>query len=143
MDSKALWIGFGCRRGCSVQALQALLQQVMFEHDLNFSTLRGMASIDLKAQEPGLVALAKQLGLPFATYDASTLAPYLDRLSHRSARSMSATGCWGVAESAALAMAEAWASQPSALWVPRHQTAQATVAIAGFGLALPRASHPT
>lgn len=143
MDKPALWVGFGCRRGCSVQALRALLQQVLFEHDLCFAHLRGMASIDLKAQEPGLVALAEQLGLPFATYDAPTLAPYHDRLSHRSARSLSATGCWGVAESAALAMAEACAAQPSALWVPRCQTVQATVAIAGLGPASPHARRPT
>lgn len=126
----ALWVGFGCRRGCSEQALHDLLAQILREQLLQWADLRGMASIDIKANEPGLRSLAKSLGLPFATYGVEVLAPYQDRLSHRSARSFAATGCQGVAESAALAMAEDSTACPSQLLVKRRYTAQATLAIA-------------
>jgi cobalt-precorrin 5A hydrolase len=125
-----LWIGFGCRQGCSVQALHELLQQTLLDHALNEEDLQGMASIDLKAREPALLALAERLGLPFATYGAETLAPYQDRLSHHSARSFAATGCMGVAESAALALAEHCTIGAAVLRVKRRHSAVATLAIA-------------
>lgn len=126
----ALWVGFGCRAGCSAQALHDLLEQTLLEHDLPWADVRGIASIDMKAHEPGLVALAERLGLPFATYGAATLAAYQDRLSHHSARSFAATGCLGVAESAALAMAEDGTQHASMLRVSRRHSAVATLAIA-------------
>lgn len=125
-----LWIGFGCRQGCSVQALHELLQQTLLDHALNEADLQGMASIDLKAREPALLVLAERLGLPFATYSPEALAPYQDRLSHHSARSFAATGCLGVAESAALAMAEDGIQCASMLRVKRRHSAVATLAIA-------------
>lgn len=126
----ALWVGFGCRTGCSAQALHDLLEQTLLEHDLPWADVRGIASVDVKAHEPGLVALAERLGLPFATYGPETLAPYQDRLSHHSARSFAATGCLGVAESAALAMAEHCTQCTSILRVSRRHSAVATLAIA-------------
>jgi cobalt-precorrin 5A hydrolase len=127
----ALWVGFGCRRGCSAQALHELLQQTLLEHRLDWADVQGLASIDLKAHEPGLLLLAERLALPFTTYSAQALAPFEDRLSHRSARSFAATGCQGVAESAALAMAEHCTASASILRVNRRQTTMATLAIAG------------
>jgi cobalt-precorrin 5A hydrolase len=127
----ALWVGFGCRRGCSAQALHELLQETLLEHRLDWADVQGLASIDLKAHEPGLLLLAERLALPFTTYSAQALAPFEDRLSHRSARSFAATGCQGVAESAALAMAEHCTASASILRVNRRQTTMATLAIAG------------
>ncbi len=127
----ALWVGFGCRRGCSAQALYELLQQTLLEHRLDWADVQGLASIDLKAHEPGLLLLAERLALPFTTYNAQALAPFEDRLSHRSARSFAATGCQGVAESAAMAMAEHCTASASILRVNRRQTTMATLAIAG------------
>ena len=101
----ALYAGFGCRRGCPADTLENLLRQALADHGLALSGLRGIASIALKADEPGLQQLAKRLGLPLLLYDAGQLQPYEPLLSHRSAIAHAHSGCWGVAESAALAMA--------------------------------------
>jgi cobalt-precorrin 5A hydrolase len=130
MTSAPLWLGFGCRRGCSALEMGALLFEVLSAHELQFDQLHGMASLSIKAQEPGLLTLASQLQLPLITFCAEDLAPYADRLSHRSARAYAATGCLGAAESAALALAERRSGASARLLVTRHHTPMATLAIA-------------
>ncbi|AIR91126.1 cobalamin biosynthesis protein [Pseudomonas cremoricolorata] len=128
----ALYAGFGCQRGCSVQALSALLHDTLHQQGLAVASLKAIASIDLKAAEPGLVALAAQLGLPLLTFDAATLNGVVVQLSQRSASAFAHTGCWGVAESAAL-VAATCAEGSARLWVERRVAGKATLALAGRG----------
>ena len=125
-----LYAGLGCRRGCSAPALAALLAQTLLLHDLPLAALAGLASIELKRGEPGLHQLAQQLGVPLVFFTAGQLAAFEARLSHRSAVSFAHTGCHGVAESSALALAEHCASAPSLLRVPRTLQADASLALA-------------
>ncbi|QXH33818.1 cobalamin biosynthesis protein [Pseudomonas muyukensis] len=125
----ALYAGFGCRRGCPVETLAVLLRQTMARHALPLSALRAIASIDPKAREPGLLALAERLGVPFLCFDAAHLLAFEPMLSQRSATAYAQTGCWGVAESAALALAARASPQPN-LHVPRQVLAGATLALA-------------
>ncbi|NQD75986.1 cobalamin biosynthesis protein [Pseudomonas sp. CM27] len=99
------YAGFGCRRGCPVDTLLSLLRQALDNQGLALADLHGIASISLKANEPGLQQLAEHLGLPLVLYHGAQLQPYSNLLSHRSAVAHAHTGCWGVAESAALALA--------------------------------------
>lgn len=101
-----LFAGLGCRRGSSASALARLLQQTLQTHDLPVSALAGLASIDLKRNEPGLLRLAADLDLPLIFFSAAQLAPFAPRLSHHSATAFRHSGCHGVAESSALALAE-------------------------------------
>lgn len=101
----AFYAGFGCRRGCPADTLETLLRQALANQGLALADLQGIASISLKADEPGLQQLAERLGLPLVLYDTAQLQPYEPRLSHRSAAAHAHCGCWGVAESAALALA--------------------------------------
>ncbi|MGX1022061.1 cobalt-precorrin 5A hydrolase [Pseudomonas sp. Y3 TE3536] len=125
----ALYAGFGCRRGCPADTLENLLRQALADHGLALSALRGIASIALKADEPGLQQLAKRLGLPLLLYDAGQLLPYEPLLSHRSAVAHAHSGCWGVAESAALAMASQHLGT-ARLRVTRQVIGPATLALA-------------
>ena len=125
----ALYAGFGCRRGCPADTLENLLRQALADHGLALSGLRGIASIALKADEPGLQQLAKRLGLPLLLYDAGQLQPYEPLLSHRSAIAHAHSGCWGVAESAALAMASQHLGT-ARLRVTRQVLGPATLALA-------------
>ncbi|GLO56186.1 cobalamin biosynthesis protein CbiG [Pseudomonas putida] len=125
----ALYAGFGCRRGCPADTLENLLRQALADHGLALSALRGIASIALKADEPGLQQLAKRLGLPLLLYDAEQLQPYEPLLSHRSAIAHAHSGCWGVAESAALAMASQHLGT-ARLRVTRQVLGPATLALA-------------
>lgn len=125
-----LYAGLGCRRGCLARELAALLQQTLFAHHLPASALAGLASIDLKADEPGLHELARQLGLPLVFFSAAQLAPFESRLSHRSPTAFALSGCHGVAESAALALAEQRGGANAALRLPRTVQGAATLALA-------------
>ncbi|OLF53329.1 cobalamin biosynthesis protein [Pseudomonas chlororaphis] len=128
-----LVVGLGCQRGCPVETLRALLDRTLIAHRIDLGQIRALASIDLKRDEPGLLALATQLGLPLTCFDSRQLTPYALRLSHRSQIAYEHTGCYGVAESAALALAEHLAQGPAKLLVPRQKYAQATLALACSG----------
>ena len=128
-----LVVGLGCQRGCPVETLRALLDQTLDAQRIDLGQIRALASIDLKRDEPGLLALAAQLGLPLTCFSSQQLAPYAPQLSHRSAIAYERTGCYGVAESAALALAEQLARSPAKLLVPRQKYAQATLALACAG----------
>lgn len=125
-----LWLGFGCRRGCSALELGALLFDVLQDNGLKFHQLQGIASIAAKADEAGLLTLATQLELELVTFTSAQLARYTDRLSHRSARAFAEHGCLGVAESAAMALAEYHTAGTGKLVVTRRHTPLATLAIA-------------
>lgn len=126
-----LVVGLGCQRGCPVSTLRALLDQALQAHRIELRQVKALASIDLKREEPGLIELAAQLALPLMYFSSEQLAGYQPQLSHRSDIAFERTGCYGVAESAALALAEQLAQAPAKLLISRQKYAQATLALAG------------
>ncbi|MGE8120539.1 cobalamin biosynthesis protein [Pseudomonas fulva] len=126
---KPFYAGFGCRGGCPMDRLLTLLEQGLAQRGLDAAYLHGIASIDLKAHEPGLHALASHLALPLLFYPASHLNRFEAHLSHRSAVAFAHSGCWGVAESAALAMADQYNGETKLL-ITRQTLGHATLAIA-------------
>ena len=78
---EALWLcprtlraGVGCRRGTSEEAIRALFDRMMNGLGLPARAVGAVCSIDLKAEEPGLLAFAGALGLPLTVYPAGRLA---------------------------------------------------------------------
>ena len=65
--------GIGCRRGKTEEELETFLLEQLSACGVSVKELRCVASIDLKAEEPGLVALCKMHGLPFRTFAAEEL----------------------------------------------------------------------
>ena len=65
--------GLGCRRGKSEAELEAFLMENLKRSGVGSRELKALSSIDLKRDEPGLVALSQKLGLPFLTYSAEEL----------------------------------------------------------------------
>ena len=65
--------GLGCRRGKSAKELEAFLMENLARCGVGIQELKALASIDLKKDEPGLVALAGKLDVPFLTYSAEEL----------------------------------------------------------------------
>ena len=126
-----LVVGLGCQRGCPVSTLRALLDQALQAHRIELEAVKALASIDLKRDEPGLQELASQLALPLLYFSSDELASYQQRLSHHSQIAYERTGCYGVAESAALALAEQLIQAPAKLLISRQKYAQATLALAG------------
>ncbi|WP_030129041.1 cobalamin biosynthesis protein [Pseudomonas sp. QTF5] len=125
-----LVVGLGCQRGCPVSTLRALLDQALQAHQIALREIKALASIDLKREEPALIELAEQLALPLMYFSSEQLAGYEPQLSHHSDIAFERTGCYGVAESAALALAEHLAQAPAKLLIPRQKYAQATLALA-------------
>ena len=128
----ALYAGFGCRKGCPTEHLEALLLQTLRQHRLSLTAVRGIASLASKAQEPGLLALAAKLQLPLQVFQSASLADLEPLLSHRSPIVFAHSGCWGVAESTALAAARQVEGR-CALRVTRQIHGPATLALAWRG----------
>ena len=121
-----LALGIGCERGCPAEEIAALAQATLAEAGLAAGAVAAVVSVELKADEPGIHALARSFDVPARFFPAERLLAETDRLSVRSEAAFRATGCWGVAEGAALAAAGA----DGALTVPRRQSRRATCAIA-------------
>ncbi|MFL6878443.1 cobalamin biosynthesis protein [Pseudomonas marginalis] len=128
-----LVVGLGCQRGCDVDTLLALFDSALAAGGIERQRVSALASIDRRQDEPGLLALARLLNLPLQCFSAGQLAAYEARLSHRSTVAFAHTGCYGIAESAALALAEQLCGGPARLLITRQKNAQATFALAGAG----------
>lgn len=125
----ALYAGFGCRRGCPVAVLDRLLHEVLERHGLCATALRGIASVAGKADEPGLQQLAARHALPLVVFATEQLQAFEPQLSHRSPTAYAHSGCWGVAESTALALASLNHANAT-LKVARQVLGPATLALA-------------
>ena len=65
--------GVGCRRGKPEEDLERFVSARLKECGVSPRELRCIASIDIKKDEQGLIALAEKLGVPFVTYSAEEL----------------------------------------------------------------------
>ena len=68
---RCLTLGVGCRRGVSAKALIEAAEQFLASNKIRPEAICKLCSIDIKAKEPGLIALAEYLGVPFCTYGAA------------------------------------------------------------------------
>jgi cobalt-precorrin 5A hydrolase/precorrin-3B C17-methyltransferase len=121
-----LALGIGCERFCPAEEIAALAAATLAEAGLAAGAVAAIVSVALKADEPGLQALARSLGVPARFFPASRLLAETERLTVRSEAAFRATGCWGVAEGAALAASGAGGE----LVVPRRLSRHATCAVA-------------
>ena len=70
---RVLWVGIGCERGTSRQLIEAAIEQVFLENQLAEGAIAGITTIDLKADEIGLVELCRDRNLPLRTLSADIL----------------------------------------------------------------------
>lgn len=71
---RAVTLGIGCRRGAAQECLEAALAEFLKEKAIPQTAVCGLASIDLKQNEPGLLALAKAHNWPIQFFSAAELA---------------------------------------------------------------------
>jgi cobalt-precorrin 5A hydrolase / precorrin-3B C17-methyltransferase len=121
-----LALGIGCERFCPAEEIAELAFASLAEAGLAAGAVAAIVSVELKADEPGLHALARLFGVPARFFPASRLLKETPRLTVRSEAAFRATGCWGVAEGAALAAV----GPGGALVVARRQSRHATCAVA-------------
>lgn len=102
---QVLRVGIGCRRGTPKEAIETAIQTVFAENGLFPEAISGVYSIDLKKDEPGLLAACREHGWPVRFYSASELLAVPGEFS-ASQFVRSVTGVENVCERAALLGAE-------------------------------------
>ena len=122
--------GLGCERNCEAQELSDLLATCLASAGLSVCDLGSISSVDIKADEAGLIKLAADLALPFQTWPATSLRHYDHLLTTRSDIVYKTVGVYGVAESAALQAAGEIAVTEPELVVTKQKSRRATCAIA-------------
>ena len=70
---KVLHLGIGCRKGISREAVAFAVEQVLKDYAIDKRAIKCAASIDLKAQEQGLLDYLKEQGIPVTFYSAQEL----------------------------------------------------------------------
>jgi len=121
-----LALGIGCERDCPADQIEQLAMDSLVAAGLAPDAVAAVVSVDLKTGETGIHALADRLRVPARFFSAGRLLDETPRLSERSETVFRATGCWGVAEGAALAAA----GPGGALVVTKRKSRGATCAIA-------------
>ena len=121
-----LALGIGCERNCSADEIDALARATLAEAGLAEGGVAAIVSIELKLGEPGIHSLAAAFGVPARFFSAERLLAETERLTERSAAVFRETGCWGVAEGAALAAV----GSGGLLVVPKRKSRHATCAVA-------------
>ncbi|MER3435384.1 MAG: cobalamin biosynthesis protein CbiG [Leptolyngbya sp. ERB_1_1] len=97
---QTLWLGIGCRRGTSKQTINSAIAQVLEQHQLSSGAIVGIATVDRKRHEAGLLEYCQEHELPLSLFSADQLQaiavpnPSVDRI-----------GTPSVAEAAALCAA--------------------------------------
>ena len=98
---RSLVVGVGASRGVAAGEVGALIDRALAEARLSPLAVDHIATIDVKAAEPGIVAAAAERDLPIATHPAERLA-VID-VPNPSTVVLDAVGTPSVAEAAALA----------------------------------------
>ncbi len=123
---EVLAVGIGCERNCAPAEVEALVRETLASAGLAPGAVACVVSIDLKSDEPAVLAVADSLGVPARFFDAARLEQETPRLKNPSDVVYAEVGCHGVAEGAALAAVGA----DGALIVEKHKSARATCAVA-------------
>ncbi|MFR9751860.1 cobalamin biosynthesis protein [Nocardia sp. 004] len=98
MSRPELAVGIGVRPGTDQDRIHAAMREV-FGADIE-GVISCLATVDRRAAEPGLLAVAAVLRIPIRSYPARALADV--RVPNPSARTANALGTASVAEAAAV-----------------------------------------
>jgi cobalamin biosynthesis protein CbiG len=109
-----LWVGIGCQRGVSKLAIQRAIESVFTKYNLDLATIAGLATIDRKANELGLLEYCRESGRFLKIYSPERLNSVI--VAQPSQFISSLVGTASVAEAAALC-----AAQTDILLVPKQK----------------------
>jgi len=71
--SHRLWVGIGCGRNTPKAVIEHAVQQVFQKHHLAEGAIAGIATVDLKANEPGIIEFCHERNLPRRCFPAAAL----------------------------------------------------------------------
>ncbi len=70
---RVLWVGIGCERGTSKQVIADAIAKVFQQNQFSLSAIAGISTIDIKADEVGLLELCHERNLPLKTFSSEIL----------------------------------------------------------------------
>ena len=73
LTPKVLHLGIGCRRGTQKEQIAQAVQEALAQENLDIHAVASAASIDLKADEQGLLDFCAQQRIPVSFYSAEVL----------------------------------------------------------------------
>ncbi|EKE74101.1 precorrin-3B C(17)-methyltransferase [Celeribacter baekdonensis] len=119
-------LGVGCSRNCPPEELADLVGALLQKANISPKALAAIATVDLKADEPAILALAASYDVPLRLFTALELEAETPRCATSSEVVFAEIGTHGVAENAALACGGAKVS----LAEPKIKSAMATASLA-------------
>ncbi|MEV6179295.1 precorrin-3B C(17)-methyltransferase [Streptomyces sp. NPDC052015] len=96
----SLVVGVGASRGAPAEEVLEVIEGALRDAGLSVDSVAELATVDAKADEPGILAAASRLGVPVVTYSAEELAAV--DVPNPSDAPLAAVGTPSVAEAAAL-----------------------------------------
>lgn len=103
---RVLWLGIGCERDTEKTLIEYAVENVCRENHLAVEAVAGVATIDLKADEAGLLALVEEKDWPLKCFSAKALKAIA--VPNPSKVVQDAVGTPSVSEAAAIAVASQW-----------------------------------
>lgn len=70
---KAVTVGIGCRKGTSADQIESAVNKVLLREGIWKESILKAASIDLKAEEPGILEYCRRQKIEFSVYSADEL----------------------------------------------------------------------
>ena len=119
---KSLVLGMGCDRGVSCDDVERFVMSTFERHGLSFKSVRNLATVDLKQDEPALVEFCAKHELEMVCYPSEQLKRV--QAPNPSATVEKYVGTPGVCEPAALLSSE------GELVVPKQKAPMLTLAVA-------------
>ncbi|RAT96846.1 cobalt-precorrin 5A hydrolase [Brevibacillus sp. Leaf182] len=96
---KVIVLGMGCNRGTSAEEIEAVIKETLDELQFSIKSVKALATIELKKDEAGLIAVCEKYGWPFVWYSPEELNQV--EISDPSDTVFKFTGAYGVSEPAA------------------------------------------
>ncbi|WP_245915860.1 cobalamin biosynthesis protein [Merismopedia glauca] len=126
--SKVFWIGIGCQRGTPKSVIETAIVEVFANHHLAIDRIKGVATIDSKADEVGLVEFCRDRNLPLVTFSTELLKSI--NVPNSSQIVSARMGTFSVAEAAAICAAKSDLIVPKQIFKQVGEVGAVTVAIA-------------
>jgi cobalt-precorrin 5A hydrolase len=124
---RVLYIGFGCRRGADVEEFQEAIDDLVRHHNIQLEAIAGVASIDLKNNEEGLLKIADTYNWPasfFTKEQINAVCPAVE-----ASKIYKKVGVYGVCEPAAV-LAASRGTEPGQLIIGKLKWQRITAAVA-------------
>ncbi len=106
---RLLWVGIGCERGTSRQLINQAIRSTIAQYNLAIEAIAGIATIDIKADEIGILEVCRDRDWPLQTFTAQILKQVV--VPTPSTVVNQEVGTPSVAEAAAISAAKLFDSQ--------------------------------